>query len=410
VAYADHGTKVALVLREISADPSLLIAALIHDIYLLPDAAAFLKKSGLTEKEKKLAFDMHELRRLHIDAKTKDLDRVIAAFSKDERLLILRMAHRLNDVRHLDRFKPELQEAIARETLHMYTSIAGRLGMHAWRFEMEEACFRFLQPKIAQDLERKMKNYYPLDLVCIRHAQRFLKKRLSERKISCRLDYRIKGLYSTYRKMVLKERRFEELTDRLALRLVVRNIEDCYRTLGVVHSVFHPIPGKLKDYIGAPKENGYRSIHTVVYPLKGVTEQPIEIQIRTEKMHEECEFGIARHVDYKHYLYVLRAQPTRVQLFRNLLNLREEARSPQQFAKALRTYFDDGHIAVFDVRNNMYHLKKPVTARGFVMQLNGKIHQPLQTVRINGREQPPDMPLRDGDTVEGFFERRRRHS
>jgi len=401
---------IALVLREITDDPSLLIAALVHDIFLLPDGKALLAKSELSRKEQKLAFDMHELRRLHIDANTKDLDRVIDAFSRDERLLILRMAHRLNDVRHLNRFKRDLQEAIARETLHMYTSIAGRLGMHAWRYEMEESCFRFLQPKVARDLERKMKNHYPLDLVCIRHTQRFLRKRFSERGISCRLSYRIKGLFSTYRKMVLKERRFEELTDRLALRLIVENVEDCYRVLGMVHGVFHPIPGKLKDYIGAPKENGYRSIHTVVYPLRGVTEQPMEIQIRTEAMHEECEFGIARHIDYKHYLYALHAQPTRVQLFRNLLSLREEARSPQQFAKALRTYFDEGHIAIFDAKNNLFHLKKPVTAKQFIAKIYGKKFPTCHSVYINGREQSSDMLLRDGDTVEAPFAKLRRHA
>ena len=410
VSYAEHGKNVALALREITTNPSLLAVALIHDIFLLPDGATLLAKSGLNRKERDLARAMHELRRLHIDANTKDLDRAIDAFSRDEHLIILRMAHRLNDVRHLDLFNPTLQQAIAHETLHMYTSIAGRLGMHAWRHEMEEACFRFLQPKVAHDLERKMKVFYPLDVVCVQHAKRFLMKRFRGHSIPCRLSYRIKGLYSTYRKIVLKNRRFEELTDRLALRLIVQSVEDCYRALGIVHGVFHPIPGKLKDYIGAPKENGYRSIHTVVYPLRGVTEQPMEIQIRTEEMHKECEFGIAGHVDYKHYLYVLQAAPTRVQLFRNLLSLRAEARSPEQFAKALRTYFDDGHIAVFDSQNNLYHLKKPVAASEFITQVYGKSSSLRRTVRINGREQLSDTPLRDGDTVEMFPVKRSHHS
>ncbi len=405
--YTKHGMNVALTLREITADPSLIAVALIHDIFLIPRADALLRAFGFSKKERELAHAMHDLRRLHIDAKTKDLDRVIDAISRDENLIILRMAHRLNDVRHLDRFKPALRSAIARETLHMYTSIAGRLGMHAWRHEMEEVCFRFLQPEVSRTLESKMQASRSLDVVCLQHAKRFLAKRLRERGIPCRLSYRIKGLYSTYRKMVLKRRRFEELADRIALRLVVGNAEDCYRALGIVHAVFHPIPGKLKDYIGAPKENGYRSIHTVVYPLRGVTEQPMEIQIRSEDMHKECEFGIAGHVDYKHYLYALRTPPTRVQLFRNLLTLRSEARSPRQFAQALRRFFDEGHIAVFDSQNNLFHVMKSVTARDFVRQASGGSASAIRSLRINGRLQPADTPLQDGDTVEVSFGRSR---
>jgi len=288
----------------------------------------------------------------------------------------------------------------------MYTSIAGRLGMHALRYEMEDICFRFLQPRIAKNLEQRMRECHPLDMVCIRHAERFLKLKMRTHCIPCRMTYRIKGLYSTYRKMALKERRFEELTDRLALRLIVPSVEDCYRTLGIVHNVMHPIPGKLKDYIGAPKENGYRSIHSVTFPLPGVTEQPIEIQIRTEEMDKECEYGVLNHTDYKHFLYTLRTQQTRVQLFRNLESLRHEARSPKQFETALRTYFDDNHLALFDAKNNLYHLKEPVTALDFVCHAFGKRSAFLRSVRINGREQPMDSLLHDGDTVEPRFGRK----
>lgn len=405
-SYAKHGTKVALVVREVSADPALLSVALLHDMFLLPDAEAIAKHSPLSGAERQLARLMHDLRRLHIHENTHDLDRVIAAFSSDERLLILRMAHRLNDIRNLSDFAPHLRLTIARETLYMYTSIAGRLGMHAWRHEMEEICFRFLQPKSACMLERHMQLSLPLDLVCIRHAKQFILRTMRTKNIPCDMSHRIKGLYATYRKMILKNRKFEELTDRLALRLIVPTVEDCYRTLGIIHALFHPIPGKLKDYIGAPKENGYRSIHTVVFPLRGVTEQPMEIQIRTEEMHEECEFGFARHADYKHYLYALRRAPARVNLFKNLLTLRAETRSPKQFAKALRTYFDEGHIAVFDEKNNLYHMKKPVTADQFIRHTrSNKKQAKLASVRINGRKSAKTAILHDGDTVEAQFRR-----
>ena len=217
---------------------------------------------------------------------------------------------------------------------------------------------------------------------------------------------RIKNLYSTFRKMVVKHRRFEEGTDRLALRIIVPTIDDCYRALGIVHGRMRPIPGKLKDYIGAPKENGYRSIHTVVFPLPGVTEQPIEIQIRTAAMHDECEFGLANHNAYKEYAYALNVRPARVSLFQNLVSLHASARSPQKFEDALRTYFSRDQLIIFDADGAMYHLPKPSLAADFVRLAAPKREPFLASIRINGRAQRPDMPLHDGDTVEMRFGQR----
>ena len=307
--YAQHGLEVALALCELVKDPSLLKVALLHDLPLHPDGAELLKSAPVTRKEKDLIQQMHVLRRLHIDSKTEDLDTVISAFMEDSKLLPLRMAHRLNDVRHLSRFTPQLQSNIARETLHMYTAIAGRLGLNSWRVEMENICFQKLHPVITQKLKTQFANASRLDTACLDQTKTFLHTMLQKHGIACRFEYRIKSLYSTYRKMVLKHRSFEELTDRIALRVIVKKDMDCYKALAVVHAHMHPIPGKLKDYIGAPKENGYKSIHTVVYPLPGVTEQPIEVQISTEEMHqmlsmECCRMGNIRvpYIPWGHVL------------------------------------------------------------------------------------------------------------
>lgn len=405
--YADHGLEVASVLRDITDDPILLHAAVLHDLPLHPDHRELLALSPLNAEEKDLIHSMHNLRRLHIDANVEDLDTVIELFGSDARLLPLRMAHRLNDVRHLNRFSKTLQKEIAKETLHMYSAIAGRLGMHAWRIEMEDSCFPTVQPRMASSLRMQFDKAKQLDTACLRHTKTYLQRAFVKEKISCDIEGRIKGLYSTYRKMVLKKRRFKELTDRLALRIVVNRQEDCYRALGIVHAKMHPIPGKLKDYIGAPKENGYRSIHTVVYPLPGVTEQPIEIQIRSKTMHRECEYGTADHSEYKHALYALKTNTARVNLFRNLEHLRDAARSPKQFEQALRTYFREDQIAIFDHQNNLYHLSTPATALDFVFSAFPRRTPLLKSVKINGRAQPIDTPLRDGDTVEPKFSQKR---
>ncbi|PIQ76000.1 hypothetical protein COU78_03500 [Candidatus Peregrinibacteria bacterium CG10_big_fil_rev_8_21_14_0_10_49_24] len=404
-SYAEHGCQVASVLSENSADVSLLKVAVLHDVLLHKNGPALLSKSPLSKDERELIVQMHGLRRLHIDESTKDLDTVINAFMEDTRLLPLRMAHRLNDVRHLQLFLPTLRKQIAKETLHMYTAIAGRLGMHAWRYEMEDACFPIVQPKACANLREKFSQMEELDKTCLTHTQEFLMKNLQNEGISCHMDVRVKGLYSTYRKMVIKKRRFQDLTDRLAVRIVVPEVMDCYKTLAVVHACMHPIPGKLKDYIGAPKENGYQSIHTVVYPLPGVTEQPMEIQIRAEEMHRICEHGHASHAEYKTLMYALHARSARVNLFRNLQSLREEARSPQQFQEAMRKYFREDHVAIFDGDDNLYHFKQPVSAMDFVCTVHPSRCDKLKEIRINGRKMQLSSRLQDGDIVEVRFAR-----
>ena len=402
-SYAQHCLEVAATLREASNDLTLLSVALLHDILLHEDGKKLLAESPLTQEERKLVKQMNDLRRLHIDSNTKDLDKVIDAISGDPRLWPLRMAHRLNDVRHISRFSPTLRKRIASETLHMYTSIAGRLGMNAWRRDMENICFPLVRPKIAKKLKTTFQSHHRMDTICLERAVAYLKKYLKKHDITCKIESRIKALYSTYRKMVIKNRAFEDLTDRLAIRIIVDEVEDCYKVLGIVHACMRPIPGKLKDYIGAPKANEYRSIHTVVYPLPGVTDDSIEIQIRTHEMHEFCQYGPTAHGHYKHFMYALHEGTSRVNLFSNLQTLREEVRSPEQFEKALRRYFSQDHIAVFDHKNNFFHMKKPATALDAVYYMHPDKWQFLRSVKVNGRTRTLDTELADGDTIEPFF-------
>lgn len=399
-SYAEHGCEVAATLRQVTDDPSLIAAAILNDLLLHPEGHSLLLASPLLPNERTLVRRMSKLRRLHIDLKTKDLDTLMEAFLQDTRLLLLRMAHRVNDIRHLERFDTTLRRSIAHETLHMYAAIAGRLGMIEWRQEMEDCCFPVVQPAIARKMRKAFASRAALDAACLRHARSFLLKKLRAKGIHARCEQRIKGQYSTYRKMIVKHRTFDELTDRIALRVIVGSADECYRTLGIVHSLFHLIPGKLKDYIGMPKENGYQSIHTVIYPLPGVTEQPIEIQIRTEGMDHVCERGSASHGDYKQRLYSLRSGSGRVDAWRTLQHLREETRSAREFERALRTYFREDQITIFDAQNRLYHLHTPATALDFACHAFDVRAAHVKSVRINGREHPLDTVLHSGDTVE----------
>lgn len=403
--YAQHGAEVAVVVKEFWPQANLSSVAALHDLLVHDDGDALLRRAPLSNDEKELVRRMHALRRLHIHINTRDLDTVIDAFARSGDILPLRMAHRLNDVRHLQRFPPALRREIARESLHMYAAIAGRLGMQRLRQEMEDLCFRCLHPVTAASLSRRFEGSHKLDMACLDHTRRFLQDAIAAQGVTCVIERRIKGLYSTYRKMIIRRRQFHDLTDRLALRIVVDDIDACYRVLGIVHNAMRPMPGKLKDYIGAPKENGYRSIHTVIFPLPGVTEQPIEIQIRTRAMHEECEYGSASHEEYKSRLYSLHDRPTRVNLLRNLLSLRDEARTPKQFETALRQYFREDRLMIFDHQGNLYHLRKPASAMDFCVHAYGSRCRRFKGVFINGRARPPQTPLQDGDTVHATFGR-----
>ncbi len=399
-SYNMHGKEVSKVLSEVAADESILAIAMLHDILVHPDGPALLQKSPLTEDEKSIVRRMHKLRRLHIDANTDDLDLVIDSFVEDPRLMLLRMAHRLNDIRHLDRFSTKRRRELAHETLHMYSAISGRLGFQRWRWQMEDICFLALQPKIAGAIQKEFDACKKIDSMCLKHTTAFLQKTFEQHGLKPIIDERIKGLYSTYRKMVLKKKRFDELTDRLALRILVPTQDDCYRALGILHGAMHAIPGKLKDYIGTPKENGYRSIHTVVFPLPGVSVLPLEIQIRTPQMHQDCEYGIASHTSYKDLTYALTSQSARSNLFRNLEHLRSLSKTPAQFEKALRTSFRQDEIIVFDPENTLYHMRHPVTPLDFACDSLQIDPLTVNGAKVNGRKQPLSMLLRDGDTVE----------
>lgn len=404
--YFQHGCEVAETLEEVIRDDQLTAVAILHDIEVHPEGGRLLHDAPVDDEARALIREMHRLRRLHIDVNTGELDRVIEAFSGDPRLLLLRMAHRLNDVRHLTRFTPERRREIAHETLHMYTAISGRLGFHRWRWQMEDICFRVLQPKIAKRMQQRFDESRDVDEACLRHAREFIQRTLESHGIRAEIDERIKGLYSTYRKMVLKKRRFGDLTDRLALRVLVPEVSDCYRALGIIHASMHPMHGKLKDYIGTPKENGYRSIHTVVYPLPGISELPIEIQIRTHQMHRDCEFGIASHGEYKNWAYALSSAASRANLFRNLESLHSVAKSHRTFTEALRHSFNEDRLLVFDPQNKLYHLPRSATAYDFACHAAPDECRLISGVRINGRERPIDTVLRDGDTVELLFGRK----
>ncbi|EKE11099.1 MAG: GTP pyrophosphokinase [uncultured bacterium] len=410
--YTQNGVLLMKTLKEITNDPSLLSICLFYDVLNYPEGKKILKNSNLSKSEQIIIKKLHSLENLSIDSNIKDINKALRYFSADYRILILRITHRLLDIRNLEKFSQKKAKKIAQETLHMYVPLASRLGLHKWRHEMEDICFKYLFPRIAKKLERKFDFYRENDISCLKHTEKYIKQKLTESGIKCTLENRIKSIYSTYRKMIVKNRKFDELTDRLAIRIIVAKKDTCYRALGVIHSIMHPIPGKFKDYIGTPKENGYQSIHTVVFPLPNVTNMPIEIQIRSKEMHKECEFGVASHFHYKKDSYTMRYnKKTRADLIKNLEIIKHESpTSTQKLSHLMQSYFRGDQVLVFDSKNRVYHLTKPASALDFVCIHYKKKIAYLKSVKINGILGSLETLLQDGDVVEAQFQEKKSFS
>jgi GTP pyrophosphokinase len=403
--YFIHSIEKLKILCEVTTEVSFIRLGLLHDILEHPNGKNLLEKSPLTKEEKVFIKQINSLRKLKLDRNKSDLNRVVNTFIQDPRFMILRTAHRLNDIRNVNRFPKNYQKKIAKETLYIYTSLAGRMGLHAWRYEMEDRSFKTLHPIIAKRIEAKYQEAESIDEICLAQTVEYLKDIFKKKKIKVKIETRIKSLFSTYRKMLLKKKKFNELNDRLAIRLITETIPQCYRILGIVHTNTHPIRERLKDYIGSPKENGYQSIHTGIYPMPGITERPIEIQIRTHTMHFECEYGIAAHFKYKDTNYLVSSARHNVDVFRNLKMLKMEENDPKNFKKAITNYLHKKNIIIFDNQNNIYYFKKPTTALDFAIIVYDKKFTKIKTIKVNGLEKNFDNLLEDGDVVEVAFKR-----
>ncbi len=394
--YATHSIRLAETVAEMTTDPVLLRVALLHDLLVHPHGDILLRQSPLNREERDLARKMHMLHHLRLDSDMEQLESALHAFIDEPRILPLRMAHRLRDVRQLADLPFESAQRVAAETLSIYCAIAQRFGFSAWRREMENSCFRLLHPHEAAVTQAMIDRAHASEVKDMRRAKECLSWHFRDAGVAAQIHCKTKCLYSTYTTMQREQIPFEEVHDRLQLRMIVGRSDWCYAALGVVHSVLHPLPGALQDFIGSPKDNGYRSLDTFVHPHVGVTSRPLAISIRTPQMDDECEFGIGRGgrqaITSNAWLDLLRHLHVRG----------HEMQSPGQFAEFLRGYFADG-IGLYDGKNNFYRLRSPVTALDFICHVYGPACAGMQSVSRNGVNCSPETLLKNGDTVIARF-------
>ena len=403
--YIWHPIAVAEILAEIQLDKESLIAAILHDVvedtpYTKNDIAERFGESvaeivdGVT-KLGKLEFDNPQ------EAQAENFRKMILAMARDIRVILIKLADRLHNMRTLGVMRPDKQRRIAHETLDIFAPIAGRLGINAIRIELEDLGFKAMHPTRFAVLESAVKKARGNRKEVIEQITETIQNRLNQENIQGEVVGREKHLYSLYKKMKNKRQNFNDILDIFAFRILVDTADDCYRTLGAVHSLYKPLPGKFKDYIAIPKSNGYQSLHTALFGPYGVH---LEVQIRTETMHEVSEHGIAAHWQYKQDQTEQENSVSHVDLraqewVKNLLEIQQSAGNSLDFLENVKIDLFPDVIYVFTPKGDIITLPTGSTPVDFAYAVHTNIGHSTLGCRIDKKLVPLRTPLESGKTI-----------
>ncbi|MDG6778693.1 bifunctional (p)ppGpp synthetase/guanosine-3',5'-bis(diphosphate) 3'-pyrophosphohydrolase [Thiomicrorhabdus sp. zzn3] len=403
--YIWHPVAVAEILAEMQLDQESLIAAILHDVvedtpYTKQD---IIERFG--ENVAEIVDGVTKLGKLQFEnpqeAQAENFRKMILAMARDIRVILIKLADRLHNMRTLGVMRPEKQRRIARETLDIFAPIAARLGINAIRIELEDLGFKAMHPLRFAVLESAVKKARGNRNEVIEHITETLQNRLEQEGIPARVLGREKHLYSLYKKMKNKRQSFSDILDIFAFRIIVQTADECYRTLGAVHSLYKPLPNRFKDYIAIPKSNGYQSLHTTLFGPYGVH---LEVQIRTETMHEVSEHGIAAHWQYKdgeeNPEHALSAVEVRAQEWvKNLLEIQQSAGNSLDFLENVKIDLFPDVIYVFTPKGDIITLPKGATPVDFAYAVHTNIGHSTVACRIDKQLVPLRTPLESGKTI-----------
>lgn len=397
--YIQHPLQTAYILAQIRADIPTIAAGLLHDVP--EDTATTLDdvKAEFGEEIARLVEGITKLSKIKyrgIARYRESLRKMFLAMAEDLRVILIKFADRLHNLRTLEGVPSEKQQRIARETLEIYAPIAGLLGISSLKWQMEDICFKYLYPEEYAKLEYKYEIEKKTELKqYIARMKQIISKKLEEEHIVHEVDGRFKHLYSIWQKMQAKDRPFDEIYDVFALRILVPTVADCYKTLGIIHATWRPDYNHFKDYIAVPKPNGYRSIHTTIFGPGG---QPTEFQIRTKEMHEEAQYGISAHWYYKQLRGDEKEKmPKWVQ---EIMEIQREATSSKEFVSEMKFHIFQDRIFVFTPTGDVHDLPSGATPIDFAYSVHSDIGNKAVSARVNHQQAPLDAQLKNGDVVE----------
>ena len=400
--YVSHPIAVANILSSFHMDEDSLSAAMLHDVIEDCGVPKKVIEEQFNKNVANLVDGVSKLDQLNITSRTEayaeNFQKMILAMAKDIRVIVVKLADRLHNMRTIEYLDLEKQKRKAKETLEIYAPIAHRIGMNNVYRELEDRSFKVLYPTRYRQLRTALKKNRGSQKRLLEKIKGTLEKKLVDQGIPSSVEGREKHTYSVYRKMKESGRSFEEIMDVCAFKVIVDNADNCYKALGLVHNIFKPIEGRFKDYISIPKSNGYQSIHTVVVGLDG---QPIEIQIKTEGMNEMAENGIASHWVYKMGEGTeTNPQQKARRWVAGLLEMRDNFESSAEFVESVKTDIFPDEIYVFTPQGEIIQLIAGSTAIDFAYTVHTDIGHHCRACRINRKLAPLSVPLESGQTIE----------
>ncbi|MDO8268884.1 MAG: bifunctional GTP diphosphokinase/guanosine-3',5'-bis pyrophosphate 3'-pyrophosphohydrolase [Moraxellaceae bacterium] len=399
--YITHPLAVANILCDMHMDHESIMAAMLHDVIEDTGVSKADLAEQFGEEVAELVDGVTKLTQVNFntkaEAQAENFRKMILAMTQDIRVILVKLADRLHNMRTLDVLTPAKRRRIANETLEIYGPIANRLGMNDFRVEFEELGFEALFPMRAPLIRKAVKAARGNRKEMITSIKETVENRLQEEGISARVIGREKHLYSIYQKMRDKQRSFSEIMDMYGFRVIVENVDACYRALGIVHSIYKPIPGKFKDYIAIPKANGYQSLHTILKGQRGV---PIEIQIRTEAMEAMANNGIAAHWLYKNDGFTNTSRTRAREWMKSLLEMQKNAGDSMEFIENVKIDLFPDEVYVFTPKGRILTLPVGATAVDFAYAVHTDVGNTCVATRIDNRLAPLSLPLQTGQTVE----------
>ncbi|MGY2050291.1 RelA/SpoT family protein [Methylobacterium sp. JK268] len=396
-----HPLEVAAILTDLRVDDATIVAAVLHDT--VEDTAATLEEINRTFSPEigTLVDGLTKIKRLDLVSKQaaqgENFRKLLLAIAADVRVLLVKLADRLHNMRTLQHMPPEKRVRIAQETLDIYAPLASRMGMQELREELEDLSFRNLKPEVYATITKRLDDLTTKSERLVESIERDLVQRLAAKGITATVKGRQKRPYSIWSKMERKSIAFEQLSDVFGFRVIVDSVDTCYRALGIVHTTWPMVPGRYKDYISTPKQNDYRSIHTTVI---GPKSQRVELQIRTAEMDEVAEYGIAAHALYKDGSPHLATESGAYQWLRRTIELLAEGDSPEEFLEHTKLELFQDQVFCFTPKGRLIALPRGATPIDFAYAVHTELGNAAVGTKINGRIAPLLTELQNGDEVE----------
>lgn len=398
--FVSHPLGVAEILVSLQMDDITVAASLLHDVVEDTEVTLEEIQERFGPEVAALVDGVTKLSRLPFQSKqeqqAESLRKMFLAMARDIRVIIIKLADRLHNMRTLRNLPVERQKKIARETLEIYAPLTHRLGMYKLKWELEDLALRYLEPKEYYNLVQLVKKKRQERERYINEVMDTLQSQLKELKIQAKIEGRPKHFYSIYQKMVEKGREFTEIYDLIAIRVIVESVKDCYAVLGIVHTLWKPVPGRFKDYIAMPKSNQYQSLHTTVIGPGG---EPFEIQIRTWEMHHTAEYGVAAHWRYKEGGGEDKFED-KISWLRQLLEWQREMKDAQDFLETLKIDLFEDEVFVFTPKGDVKSLPAGSTPVDFAYSVHSDIGHRCTGAKVNGKLVPLNTKLKNGDIVE----------